>query len=123
MMGKSLSVRFSDYSFGSVRVDDVTYDHDLIIDRGKIRKRKKGASRQFRAAYGHTPLSAAEVIPWQCRRLVIGTGADGALPVMKEVHEQARRREVDLVMLPTAQAIGVLAKMTKGTNAILHLTC
>jgi len=50
-MGKSLSVRFSGYSFGSVRVDGVTYDHDLIIDRGKIRKRKKGASRQFRGAY------------------------------------------------------------------------
>jgi hypothetical protein len=56
-------VRFSDYSFGSVRVDGVTYDHDLIIERGKIRKRIKGASRKFRVAYGHTPLSAAEDIP------------------------------------------------------------
>jgi hypothetical protein len=122
-MGKSLSVRFSGYSFGSVRVDGVRYDHDLIIDRGKIRKRKKGPSRQFRGAYGHTPLSAAEDIPWRCRRLVIGTGADGALPVMKDVREQARRREVDLVILPTAQAITVLAKTAKDTNAILHLTC
>ena len=122
-MGKSLSVRFSGYSFGSVRVDGVTYDHDLIIDRGKIRQRKKGASRKFRSADGHTPLSAAEDIPWRCRRLVIGTGADGALPVLKEVREQARRREIDLVILPTAQAIGVLAKTTKDTNAILHLTC
>jgi hypothetical protein len=122
-MGKSPSVRFSGYSFGSVRVDGVTYDYDLIIDRGKIRQRKKGASRQFRGAYGHTPLSAAEDIPWRCRRLVIGTGADGALPVMKDVCEQARRRDVDLVILPTAQAISVLAKTTKDTNAILHLTC
>ena len=84
-------MRFSGYSFGSVRVDGVTYDHDLIIDRGKIRQRKKGASRKFRGAHGHTPLSAAEDIPWRCRRLVIGTGAAGALPVMKEVHEQAAR--------------------------------
>ena len=122
-MGKSLSVRFSGYSFGSVRVDGVIYDHNLIIDRGKIRKRKKGASRQFRGAYGHTPLSAAEDIPWRCRRLVIGTGAEGRLPVMNEIHEQARRREVDLIILPTAQAITVLAKTTKNTNAILHLTC
>ena len=122
-MGKSLSVRFSGYSFGSVRAGGVTYDHDLIIDRGKIRQRKKGASRKFRGAYGHTPLSAAEDIPWRCRRLVIGTGAAGALPVMKEVHQQARRREVDLVILPTAQAISVLTKTTKHTNAILHLTC
>ena len=122
-MGTSLSVRLSGYSFGSVRVDGVTYDYDLIIDRGKIRKRKKGASRQFRGASGHTPLSAAEDIPWRCRRLVIGAGAAGALPVMNEVREQARRSEVDLIILPTAQAISVLAKTTKDTNAILHLTC
>ncbi len=116
-------MQFTGYSFGSVRVDGVTYDHDLIIDRGKVRKRKKAASRKFRDTYGHTPLSAAEDIPWRCRRLVIGTGADGALPVMQEVRDEARRREVDLVVLPTAQAINELAKATANTNAILHLTC
>jgi len=116
-------MRFSDYSFGSVRVDGVIYGHDLIIDRGKVRKRKKGASRKFRGTYEHTPLSAAEDIPWRCRRLVIGTGAAGALPVMQEVRDEARRREIDLVVLPTAQAIDVLTKTTKDTNAILHVTC
>jgi hypothetical protein len=121
--GKEAGVRFTGYSFGSVRVDGVTYDHDLIIDRGKIRKRKKAASRKFRDAYGHTPLSAAEDIPWRCRRLVIGTGADGALPVMTQVRDEARRRKVDLVVLPTAQAIGMLSKASTDTNAVLHLTC
>jgi hypothetical protein len=116
-------MRFTGYSFGSVRVDGVTYDHDLIIDRGKIRKRKKAASRKFRGAYGHTPLSAAEDIPWRCRRLVIGTGADGALPVMRQVRDEARRRKVDLVVLPTAEAIGMLSKASMDTNAVLHLTC
>jgi hypothetical protein len=116
-------MRFTAYTFGSVRVDGVTYDHDLIIDRGKIRKRKKAASRKFRGGYGHTPLSAAEDLPWRCRRLVIGTGADGALPVMDQVKDEARRRKVDLVLLPTAQAIGVLSQTTKDTNAVLHLTC
>jgi hypothetical protein len=116
-------MRLSDYSFGSVRVDGVTYDHDLVIDRGKIRKRKKAASRKFREAYGHTPLSIAEDVPWRCRRLVIGTGADGALPVMQQVRDEARRRKVDLVVLPTAEAIGVLTGAAADTNAILHLTC
>ena len=116
-------MRFSGYSFGSVRAGGVTYDHDLIIDRGKIRQRNKGVSRQLRGAHGHTPLPAAEDIPWRCRRLVIGTGAAGALPVMKDVREQARRREAGLVIVPTAQAISVLATTTKDTNAILHLTC
>jgi hypothetical protein len=116
-------MRFTGYSFGSIRVDGVTYDHDLIIDRGKIRKRKKAASRKFRGAYGHTPLSIAEDIPWRCRRLVVGTGAGGALPVMQQVRDEARRREIDLVILPTAEAISALAKTTADTNAILHLTC
>lgn len=116
-------MQFSEYSFGSVRVDGVTYDHDLVIDRGKIRKREKAASRKFREAYGHTPLSAAEDIPWRCRLLVIGTGADGGLPVMEQVREEADRRGVDLAILPTAEAIGVLAEAAPDTNAILHLTC
>jgi hypothetical protein len=114
-------MRFTGCCFGSIRVDGVTYDRDLIIDRGKIRTRNKAASRRFRGAYGHTPLSIAEDIPWRCRRLVAGTGA-GALPVMQQVRDEARRRKVDLVALPTAQAIGALTKATADTNAILHLT-
>jgi hypothetical protein len=116
-------MRFTGYSLGSIRVDGVTYDHDLVLDRGKLGKRKKAASRKFRGAYGHTPLSIDEDIPWRCRRLVVGTGAGGALPVMQQVRDEARRRKVDLVVLPTAEAIGALAKAPPDTNAILHLTC
>jgi hypothetical protein len=58
-------MRFTGYSFGSIQVDGVTYDHDLILDRGKIRKRRKAASRKFRGVSGHTPLSVAEDIPWR----------------------------------------------------------
>ena len=54
---------------------------------------------------------------------MIGTGADGALPVMQQVRDEARRRKVDLMILPTAEAIGALTNTTKDTNAILHLTC
>ncbi len=54
---------------------------------------------------------------------MIGTGADGALPVMKQVREAARRRKVDLVILPTAEAIDVLAGGIEDTNAVLHVTC
>ena len=83
----------------------MTYEHDPMIDRGKTRKRNKGPSRQFRGIPGHTQRSAAEDIPWRCCRLVTGTGAHGALPVINEVHQQARRRKVYLVIVPTAKAI------------------
>jgi hypothetical protein len=116
-------MRFSDYSFGSIRVDNTTYDRDIVVDRGKVRARKKGPSKALRAEYRHTPLSAAEDIPWKCRRLVIGTGASGSLPVLPEVVEEARRREIEIVVVPTTEAVRVLNEAKKHTNAVLHLTC
>jgi hypothetical protein len=112
-----------DFSFGAIRIDGVTYQHDVVIDGVDIRERKKKPSKRFRGEFGHTPLSLEEKIPWDCRRLVIGTGAYGTLPVMKDVSREAKRRGVDVVVLPTAEAIKALAKQADGTNAILHVTC
>ncbi len=118
-----LGVRIDSFSFGSVRIDGHTYHHDVVIDRGRVRERRKGPSKRHRESYGHTPLSADEEIPWGCRRLVVGTGAAGALPVMEAVRAEAHRRHVELVTVPTEQAIDLLASDAKDTNAILHVTC
>ncbi len=116
-------MRFGRFTFGSIEVDGKTYEHDVVVDRGRVRKRRKGPSKPFQPRYGHTPLSVAEDIPWTCKRLVVGTGADGALPVMEDVAEEARRRGVQLVALPTSQAIEELELALNDTNAILHVTC
>lgn len=115
-------MRFEAFSFGSIRIDGVTYEHDVVIDRGRVRKRKKKPSKPFHGDFGHTPLSVEEEIPWDCRRLVIGTGT-GALPVMDEVKREAERRKVKLSILPTAEAIQELKRRPRGANAILHVTC
>ena len=75
--------------FGEIEVEGERYSHDVVIDGDKVRKRKKGPSKQFREKFGHTPLSAGEKIPWGGRQLIIGTGAHGALPVMDEVLVEA----------------------------------
>jgi hypothetical protein len=111
------------FSFGQITIDGITYERDVVIDHGKVRKRNKKPSKKFRDAYAHTPLSMAEEIPWKCRRLVIGTGTYGNLPVMDEVKQEAARRDLELVVLPTAKAIKVLQKASRHTNAILHITC
>ena len=115
-------MRFEDFTFGSIRIDGVTYEHDVVIDRGQVRKRKKKPSKKFRAEFGHTPLSLAEKIPWKCRRLVVGTGI-GALPVMEELRREAARRNIELLILPTVRAIQVLERDSTETNAVLHVTC
>jgi len=115
-------MRFEASSFGSIRIDGVAYDSDVVIDRERVRTRKKKPSKKFRDAYGHTPVSTAEKIPWKCRHLVIGTGG-GALPVMDGVKHEAKRRGVKLVILPTQEAIAELERHPDDTNAILHVTC
>jgi hypothetical protein len=116
-------MRFDNFSFGSLCIDDRTYEHDVVIDRGEIRDRKKRPSKKFRDDFGHTPLSIAEDIPWKCRQLVIGTGAYGRLPVMKEVEREAKRHKVKLLILPTIKAIKVLQEDPEDTNAVIHVTC
>ena len=120
---EEVAMRFEDFSFGSIRIDGVTYEHDVVIDRGEIRKRKKKPSKQFQDDFGHTPLSVEEDLPWKCRRLVVGTGAYGRLPVMKEVKREAERRKVELLLVPTTKAIEALRRDADDTNAILHVTC
>src|SRR5437016_13840604 len=83
--------------FGEIEVERKRYTHDVVIDGGKVRKRKKGPSKQFREKFGHTPLSAGEEIPWGGKRLIVGTGADGALPVMDEVLAEANRRGIEVI--------------------------
>lgn len=114
---------FEELAFGSIRIDGLEYDHDIIVDCGEVRKRKKGPSKAFRIQFGHTPLTTSEEIPWRCHRLVIGTGIYGRLPVSPDVRREAERRKVEVVMVPTARAIALLNKQPAHTNAILHLTC
>jgi hypothetical protein len=116
-------MQFTHFEFGVIDIDGVTYEYDLVVDRGEIHRRKKKASKKFRETFGHTPLSVQENIPWKCTRLVIGTGAYGRLPVMNDVRREARDRRIELVVLPTAEAIKVLQKHAKKTNAVLHVTC
>jgi hypothetical protein len=42
---------------------------------------------------------------------------------MKEVKQEAKRRKIKLLVLPTSQAIKALKENSDKTNAILHLTC
>jgi hypothetical protein len=110
--------------FGEIEVEGKRYTHDVVIEGGKVRKRKKGPSKQFREEFGHTPLSAGEEIPWGGKRLIVGTGANGALPVTDEVLAEAKRRGIEVITAPTLEVCQLLEEVKKGqAYAILHCTC
>ncbi len=37
-------MRIDQFTFGSIRTDGVVYEHDVVIARGRVRKRKKKSS-------------------------------------------------------------------------------
>jgi hypothetical protein len=109
--------------FGRIVVDGTEYDHDVVIDTGGLRARDKGPSKPLKREYGHTPLSTDEDIPWSGTKLIIGSGYSGRLPVLAEVETEASQRGVDLVVMPTAEAVKLLNETDDFPNAILHVTC
>ena len=108
-------------SFGSITIDGETFVKDMIIDNGSIKKRKKAESKKYIDRFGHTPLSSEENIPWNCKRLIVGTGHNSRLPVMDKVCDIAVSKRVELVIMSTPEAIKHIND--PHTNLILHLTC
>jgi hypothetical protein len=110
-------------SFGVVEIGGRRYERDVVIEDGSVKRRKKGPSKPRRAEFGHTPLTAGERIPWSAGRLVIGTGANGQLPIADDVYREAAHRGVEIVARPTPEACRLLSESAGPLSAILHVTC
>ena len=114
-------MEITDLSFGSITIDGETYNKDVIIENGLVKKRKKAESKKYRDQFGHTPLSPDENIPWKCKHLIVGSGHSSSLTVMDGGYKKARRKSVELLVMTTPEAIKHVND--PDTCLILHLTC
>jgi hypothetical protein len=119
-----VSMRATLVSFGVIEIDGRRYEHDVVISAGHIRRRDKAPSKVYQGEFGHTPLSAAETIPWSGSRLIVGTGASGQLPITESVLREAERRGIQIDARPTSDACDLLRDIPcDKVFAILHVTC
>src|SRR5262245_13043803 len=97
------------------RIKANAYSKGAVETRASARK----PSKTFREKFRHTPVSIEEEIPWQCRRLIIGTAGTGDLPVMDNVSARPNdaRSHCSSSQPPTP-----LKTHPHETNAILHVT-
>jgi hypothetical protein len=98
------------------------YENDIVIEGGRVRKRKKEPSKPYCDEFGHTPLSADEA-PW-------GGGPLNTAPALRfatdhaQVLEEARRRSIDLTALPTQDACRLITDLDRDeVYSVLKITC
>ena len=112
-------------SFGSVELFGRKYEKDIIVHvDGKITKRKKKKSKEFKPIYGHTPLSENELgfLSEEKPKVVyVGIGYDSALPITEEA--QKILEEYELVVVPTPEIIEKIEREKRRAVAIIHVTC
>ncbi len=117
--------------FGYIVVDGKRFERDIIICNDEISFRPKELSRKYAEKYGHTPLSAEELLFLldKCNDVeivVIGSGQYGALPVMDNVVNELIKRGLEYIIKPTPQVVSLVNESSKKKRrylAILHLTC
>ena len=120
----SADLKLEGLKFGQLTVNGRRYRKDVIISSDGIGTRDKGPSRHLKPKYGHTPLTIEEAIPWDCKKLIIGTGIHGRLPILDEIKKEAKKRGVELKLMKTEDAVKYLREnYDADTHAILHLTC
>jgi len=119
---KALSMKSE---FGWVKVNGVKYEKDIVIHSdGKITKREKKKSKEFKETSGHTPLSEFELefLPGEkFEALYVGTGHQAALPVTPKAMQILK--EYGAVILPTLEVIGKIEQEQRKFVAIIHVTC
>jgi hypothetical protein len=112
-------------SFGSVKIDGVKYEEDIVIHvGGKVTKRKKKKSKDLKSIYGHTPLSERELdfLEEENPEIVyVGKGYNSALPITPEALKILK--EYKVIMLPTPNVIDKIHAEERKFVAFIHVTC
>ena len=112
-------VHITDYRFGRVKVGNTIYHRDVLVSGDDVLC--PWVRREGHALY-------PEDLKWVVERspevFIIGTGAFGRLRVPQETKEWLAARGIELVALPTAQAITEYNRRPAARVACgLHLTC
>ena len=114
-----------DTTFGSITVNDTTYDHDIIIRKnGNVEKRKKKLSK---AIYGTSHTVSLEEMKFvyeeNSEGIIVGTGQYGVLKLSEEADSFLNRKGCELIILPTSNAIIEWNKKQGRYIGLFHVTC
>ena len=117
--------RIDQTSFGSITIEGTVFEHDVLIRlSGQMEKRKKKLSK---AVYGTSHIvslaEAKHVYEKGTQRLIIGAGQYGTVTLSEEAAEYFKRKQCQVDLLPTPEAIGVWNEAEGSVISLFHVTC
>lgn len=119
--------RIDTTSFGSITIDGVVFEHDVIIrPDGRVKKRKKKLSK---AVYGTSHTISLEEARYVCaqgegaNRLIVGSGQQGNVELSPEAAAYVSQRNWRVVLLPTPKVIDVWNQSEGDAIGLFHVTC
>jgi hypothetical protein len=112
-------------TFGSITIEKEVFEHDVIIrQNGQVEKRKKKLSK---AIYGTSHVlsldEAKQVYEKGVKRLIIGTGQYDNVRLSDEAADYFKRKECEVDLHPTPEAIRVWNEANGSTIGLFHVTC
>lgn len=111
--------------FGSITIDGITYDHDVIIRvSGEIRKRKKKLSK---AVYGTSHIISIDEAKFVhesgAEGIIIGSGQDGTAKLSDEARDYFKKKKCRVDLLPTPEALILWNTSDGRIVGMFHVTC
>ena len=117
--------RIDGTTFGSITIDGIEYEHDVVIrPSGKVKKRKKKLSKAVYGTGHKISLAEAEhVYRLGAERLIVGTGQQGLVELSGEAADFFKQKRCDVDLLPTPKAIKAWNKSKGAVIGLFHVTC
>jgi len=112
-------------AFGEIVIDGKTYDHDVVIRlSGEIIKRKKRLSKRL---YGTSHVLSKDEAKFLfekgCEQIIIGSGQFGNVQLSPEAEAYFAKHDCEVLLKPTAEAIGAFNRSRARKIGLFHVTC
>jgi hypothetical protein len=112
-------VKIDSTQFGSITINGKRYDHDILITpEGKIEPLETRIRHVFsEVEFELLAKDKPEII-------IIGNGQYSCLEIEEKVKNLAKKNRIELIILPTPQAIKKFNELSKRKiSAYMHVTC
>ena len=117
--------RIDNTSFGSITIEGIVFDHDIFINlKGEVNKRKKKLSKKhFGTSHIISLEEAKHIYQKGTEKLLIGSGQTGMVTLSDEASKFFDKKNCNVFIIPTGEAIERWNKETGSVIGLFHLTC